>query len=95
MVDLPAKINIYTPIYCDMSGMLYYKAMLTANTNASLMMNKQIKIERSGNTTIRQDEVSMIIAPYPRLQHQFLQGGRFAIAFFQHADSSSVHFMQL
>ena len=32
--------------------------MLTANTNASLVMNKQIKIERSGNTTIRQDEVS-------------------------------------
>ena len=41
-----------------MSGMLYYKAMLTANTNASLAMNKQIKIERSGNTTNRQDEVS-------------------------------------
>ena len=41
-----------------MSGMLYYKAMLTANTNASLTMNKQIKIERSGNTTERQDEVS-------------------------------------
>lgn len=45
-------------LYCDMSGMLYYKAMLTANTNASLMMNKEIKIERSGNTTDRQDEVS-------------------------------------
>lgn len=45
-------------LYCDMSGMLYYKAMLTANTNASLLMNKEIKIERLGNTTSRQDEVS-------------------------------------
>lgn len=45
-------------IYCDMGSMLYYKAMLTATTNASLTMNRQIKIERSGNTTDRQDEVT-------------------------------------
>ena len=56
--DITKGVQTHVTIYCDMSGMLYYKAMLTANTNASLMMNKQIKIERSGNTTIRQDEVS-------------------------------------
>lgn len=56
--DIAKGIQTRVTLYCDMSGMLYYKAMLTSNTNASLMMNKQIKIERSGNTTGRQDEVS-------------------------------------
>ena len=45
-------------IYCDMSGLLYYKSMLLANTAVSLDMNKEIKIERSGNTTDRQDEIT-------------------------------------
>jgi ABC-2 type transport system permease protein len=45
-------------IYCDMSGLLYYKAMLMANTNVSLDMNKDIKIRRTGNTTERQDEIT-------------------------------------
>lgn len=45
-------------VFCDMSGMLYYKAILTAATEASLQMNKDIKVERSGNTTHRQDEIS-------------------------------------
>ena len=30
-------------IFCDMSGLLYYKALLTANTNVSLAMNADIK----------------------------------------------------
>lgn len=41
-----------------MSGMLYYKAILTASTEASLTMNKSIKIQRAGNTTDRQDEIT-------------------------------------
>lgn len=45
-------------LYCDMSGMLYYKSLLVASTNASLEMNEQIKIQRMGNTTQRQDEIS-------------------------------------
>ena len=45
-------------IFCDMSGMLYYKAMLLSATEASLEMNKDIKIARAGNTTDRQDEVT-------------------------------------
>ena len=44
-------------IFCDMSGLLYYKALLTANTNVSLAMNAAIKMERAGNTT-RQDEIT-------------------------------------
>ena len=41
-----------------MSGLLYYKALLTANTNVSLAMNADIKMERAGNTTARQDEIT-------------------------------------
>ena len=45
-------------IFCDMSGLLYYKALLTANTNVSLAMNADIKMKRAGNTTARQDEIT-------------------------------------
>lgn len=45
-------------IFCDMSGLLYYKSMLSANTFVSLSMNKDIKIARAGNTTNRQDEIT-------------------------------------
>ncbi|WP_071147251.1 ABC transporter permease [Bacteroides ihuae] len=45
-------------LYCDMSGLLYYKNLLIANTAVSLDMNKDIKISRSGNTTNRQDEIT-------------------------------------
>ena len=45
-------------IFCDMSGLLYYKALLTATTNVSLAMNAAIKMERAGNTTARQDEIT-------------------------------------
>lgn len=45
-------------LYCDMSGLLYYKSMLLANTAVSLDMNRDIKVERAGNTTSRQDEIT-------------------------------------
>lgn len=45
-------------IYCDMSGMLYYKAILTANTNVSLDTNARIKVQKAGNTTGQQDKVT-------------------------------------
>ena len=41
-----------------MSGLLYYKALLLANTNVSLAMNADIKVERAGNSTERQDEIT-------------------------------------
>lgn len=47
----------HVSLYCDLSGMLYYKALLTSCTNVSLSLNKDIKISRMGNTTHRQDEV--------------------------------------
>lgn len=45
-------------IFCDMSGLLYYKAMLLSATEVSLEMNKDIKISRAGNYTAEQDEIT-------------------------------------
>ena len=43
---------------CDMSGLLYYKSLLNTNTSVSLDMNADIKMQRAGNTTNRQDEIT-------------------------------------
>lgn len=56
--DINKGIQTQVTLYCDMSGMLYYKAILTASTEVSLKMNKAIKAKRAGNTTDRQDEIS-------------------------------------
>lgn len=56
--DIASGKQTTVSVYCDMSGMLYYKALVLASTNASLTLNKQIQIKRLGNTTERQDEVS-------------------------------------
>ncbi|MCD8182553.1 MAG: ABC transporter permease [Bacteroides sp.] len=45
-------------LFCDMSGLLYYKSLLNTNTSVSLDMNADIKMERAGNTTARQDEIT-------------------------------------
>lgn len=51
-------IQAHISIYCDLSGLLYYKAIYGTCTDVSLKMNKEIKISRLGNTTNRQDEIS-------------------------------------
>ncbi len=56
--DIMKGIQTHVTIYCDMSGLLYYKSLLSANTFVSLDMNKDIKIMRAGNTTERQDEIT-------------------------------------
>lgn len=56
--DITKGIQTQVTLYCDMSGMLYYKAILTVSTEVSLKMNKAIKAKRAGNTTNRQDEIS-------------------------------------
>ena len=46
-------------LYCDMSSMLYYKALLITATNVSLEMNNDIKVERHiTGTTDAQDRIS-------------------------------------
>lgn len=56
--DLAQGKQTQVSIYCDMSGLLYYKSMLIANTNVSLNMNRDIKLARAGNTTDQQDEIT-------------------------------------
>ena len=56
--DIAAGRQTQVSIFCDMSGLMYYKAMLSANTEVSLEMNTEIKIARAGNTTDRQDEIT-------------------------------------
>ncbi|EGJ70380.1 hypothetical protein Bcop_0161 [Bacteroides coprosuis DSM 18011] len=45
-------------LFCDMSGLLYYKAIVMANTAVSLDLNKEIKIKLAHNTTEREDEIT-------------------------------------
>lgn len=44
-------------LYCDMSGLLYYKALLSGCTMVSLDMNRDIQMERLGGLTAQQMEV--------------------------------------
>lgn len=50
--DFTDRLNkgeqVYVSAFADMSGMLYYKSVLTANTNVSLAMNADIKVKRAG-----------------------------------------------
>lgn len=50
--DLMTGKQTHVQAYCDMSGMLYYKAILTANTEVSLDMNAQIKVAHLGGNPI-------------------------------------------
>lgn len=56
--DIVSGKQTHVSLFCDMSGLLYYKSLLMANTNVSLAMNADIKIERTSNTTNRQDEIT-------------------------------------
>ncbi len=66
VVHLPSDFNdclarleqAHVSVFVDMSGMLYYKAILTSATDVSLDMNADLKVERAGNTTARQDEIT-------------------------------------
>ncbi len=54
-------------LFCDMGSLLYYRALLTANTDVSLAMNADIKVQRSGNTTDRQDEITAYPIKYENI----------------------------
>ncbi len=48
--DIAQGKQTQVSIYCDHERAAYYKSMLLANTAVSLDMNRDIKIERAGNT---------------------------------------------
>lgn len=54
--DLMRGRQTYVSIFCDMSGLLYYKALLASNTYVSLDMNARIKLERVPGLTSEQDK---------------------------------------
>ncbi len=56
--DLTRGKQVHVNIFADMSSLLYYKALLMANTAVSLQMNADIKVLRAGNTTAVQDAVT-------------------------------------
>lgn len=52
-------------LYCDMSSMLYYKALLLTATNVSLEVNKDIKVNHYlSSTTDRQAEITRMPIDY-------------------------------
>lgn len=56
--DIATEKQTQVSLFCDMSSLLYYKSLLLANTEVSLDMNAEIKMERAGNSTDRQDEIT-------------------------------------
>ncbi len=56
--ELARGEQVYVNVFTDTSGLLYYKALLMANTSVSLKMNAEIKVARAGNTTAEQDKLT-------------------------------------
>lgn len=73
--DLSKGQQTRVSLFIDMSGLLYYKAVLVANTNVSLELNAQIKVERAGNTTHEQDKVTIYPISYEEVNLYNPQGG--------------------
>lgn len=55
--DIVAGRQTYVNIFCDMSALMYYKAILMANSSVSLDMGKDIKLQKMVGATERQQEL--------------------------------------
>lgn len=63
--DLSLGNQTHIGLYCDMSSMLYYKALLVTATNVSLELNKDIKVNHHIlSTTNRQNEINKMPIDY-------------------------------
>ena len=62
--DIAEGRQTQVSLFCDMSGLMYYKALLSASTEVSLEMNAEIKTSRAGNTTERQDQITVYPIEY-------------------------------
>ena len=66
VVSLPSQMNrdlqrgtpVRVQVYCDMSGMLYYKAVLATTTDVALQTNARIKVSRIPGATQRQEQIT-------------------------------------
>ena len=61
--DLAEGKQAHVSIYCDMSGMLYYKAILLANTETSLKMNKEIQVYSDTLNTLMERYADEYLVP--------------------------------
>lgn len=76
IIRIPASFNrdlwqgeqTHVGLYCDMSSMLYYKNLMLAATDASMDMNRDIKVERYlPATTDRQEEITRMPIEYEQI----------------------------
>lgn len=56
--DLQRGTSVRVQVYCDMSGMLYYKAVLATTTDVALQTNARIKVLRTPGATQRQEQIT-------------------------------------
>lgn len=73
--DLQNGEQTHVGLYCNLSSMLYYKALLLACTDISLNMNNDIKVERIGATTDRDEEITKMPIEYEHVSLYNPQGG--------------------
>lgn len=74
--DISRRAQTTIGVYCEMSSMLYYKAILLTATNISLEMNKEIKVKRYlSGTTDRQDEITATPITYDYVPYYNPQSG--------------------
>ncbi len=65
----------HVSIFCDMSFMLYYKGIFQTATNVAGSMNANIQIERAGNKTDREDEITTTPLAFDEVQMFNTTGG--------------------
>ena len=73
--QLARQEQAHVSVMVDASGMLYYKAVLTAATDVSLAMNADIKVERAHNMTQREDAITQHPLRYEQIALFNPQGG--------------------
>lgn len=67
-LDLRHLRQTVVALYSDMSSMLYYKALLLSATEVSLEMDKDIRIERVGAATARDEEITRMPVEYDHVR---------------------------
>lgn len=54
----------HVSLFCDMSGLLYYKSLLLACTDVSLLMGRELQIEAMPAATLREEETATMPIAY-------------------------------
>ncbi len=73
--DIAVGRQTHVSLFINMSGMMYYKSLLVALTDISLDMGSKIQIQKLGNYTSRDDEVSVKPLDYASVTIFNPQGG--------------------